>query len=228
MRDAADTLGFSITAPMQLIITQIREKPIWQQARSHQMNRMILNQLSQDLADLQVACQEQCSLDTETEALFHDLAAEIASYSQYYAGEQDNQILYLKLLRYFVKIRTFLDSQLSSNELQRKAEDLLGVLADKEMFSSTPTLFKANQLRDEAWRNEQDAITKLESWIANKPTAPAQDQTHPNSIDLTQIKYDPDAIPIWELAARLAAKVPDEEWAKLPTDLARNFDFYQQ
>jgi hypothetical protein len=206
------------------------------------MNRMSLNQLSQDLADLQVACQEHCSLDTETEALFHDLAAEIASHSQHYGLEQDNQMLYLKFLRYFVKIRTFLDSQLSSNELQQRAGDLLEVLAYKEMFSSVPIplpelkirdeignlVLKANKLRDKAWRNEQDAITKLESWIANKPTAPAQDETNPNSIDLTKIKYDPDAIPIWELAARLAAKVPDEEWAKLPTDLARNFDFYQQ
>lgn len=213
------------------------------------MNRMTLNQLSQDLADLQVACQEQCSLDTETEALFHELATEIANHSRHSVEEQDNQMLYLKFLRFFVKIRTFLDSQLSSNELQRKAENLLEVLAFQEFekiaqyfVSAIPRslpepkmrdeignlVLKANQLRDEAWRNEQDAITKLESWIANKPTAPAQDETNPNSIDLTQIKYDPDAIPIWELAARLASKVPDEEWAKLPTDLARNFDFYQQ
>ena len=89
-------------------------------------------------------------------------------------------------------------------------------------------VLKANQLRDEAWCNEQDAITRLESWIANKPTAPAQDESNPNKIDLKSIKYDPNAVPIWELAARLAAKVPDEEWAKLPTDLARNFDYYQQ
>ncbi len=113
---------------------------------------------------------------------------------------------------------------------------------DKEMFSSVPIplpepkirdeignlVLKANQLRDEAWRNEQDAITRLENLIANKPTIPAQDETNPNKIDLTKIKYDPDAIPIWELVAQISAQVPDEEWKKLPTDLARRFDDYQK
>lgn len=113
---------------------------------------------------------------------------------------------------------------------------------DKEMFSSVliplPELpirneigdlvLKANQLRDEAWRNEQEAIAKLESLITNKPINSVQDESNPNKIPLKDIKYDPNAIPIWELAAQLAAKVPDEEWIKLPTDLARNFDYYQQ
>lgn len=113
---------------------------------------------------------------------------------------------------------------------------------DKEMFASVPIplpeasirdeignlVFRANQLRDQAWRNEQEAITKLENLIANKPTTPTKDEPNPNKIDLTKIQYDPNAIPIWELAAQLAAKVPAEEWSKLPTDLARNFDYYQQ
>ncbi|MDG2990599.1 restriction endonuclease subunit S [Candidatus Synechococcus calcipolaris G9] len=113
---------------------------------------------------------------------------------------------------------------------------------DKEMFSSVliplpepkirdeigNLVLKANQLRDEAWRNEQDAITRLESWIANKPTVSAQDETNPNKIDLTKITYDPNAIPIWELVAQISAQVPDEEWKKLPTDLARRFDDYQK
>ena len=89
-------------------------------------------------------------------------------------------------------------------------------------------VLKANQLRDQAWCNEQEAITKLENWIANKPIASAQDESNPNKIDLTKIKYDPDAIPIWELVAQISAKVPDEEWKKLPTDLARRFDDYQK
>jgi len=112
---------------------------------------------------------------------------------------------------------------------------------DKEMFSSVSIplpepkirdeignlVLKANQLRDEAWRNEQDAITRLESWIMNKPTASAQDESSPNKISLKDIKYDPNAIPIWELAARISAKVPDEEWAKVPSDLSQRFDYYQ-
>ncbi len=88
-------------------------------------------------------------------------------------------------------------------------------------------VLKANQLRDEAWRNEQEAITKLENLIANKPTTLTKDEPNPNRIDLTKIKYDPNAIPIWELAARISAKVPDEEWAKVPSDLSQRFDYYQ-
>lgn len=112
---------------------------------------------------------------------------------------------------------------------------------DKEMFSSIPIplpdrkirneignlVLKANQLRDEAWRNEQDAITRLESWITNKPTAPALDESSPNKIPLRDIKYDSNAISIWELAARISAKVPEEEWAKVPSDLSQRFDYYQ-
>jgi hypothetical protein len=40
--------------------------------------------------------------------------------------------------------------------------------------------------------------------------------------------FDPDVAPIWELAAEISAQVPDEEWKKLPTDLAKNFDQYQK
>jgi hypothetical protein len=31
---------------------------------------------------------------------------------------------------------------------------------------------------------------------------------------------------LWEMAARLRAQVPPEEWDKLPTDLAKNVDHY--
>ncbi|MDJ0690493.1 MAG: hypothetical protein QNJ41_18530 [Xenococcaceae cyanobacterium MO_188.B32] len=55
-----------------------------------------------------------------------------------------------------------------------------------------------------------------------------------NSIDLgkeTQSKvdfiFDPQARPIWEIAAEISAQIPDSEWAKVPTDLSKNFDKYQ-
>ncbi|PZO60427.1 MAG: type I restriction endonuclease subunit R [Phormidesmis priestleyi] len=112
---------------------------------------------------------------------------------------------------------------------------------DKDMFSSIliplpkksirneigNLVLRANQLRDQAWRNEQDAITRLENWIANKPTVPTQDDLSPNKIPLKDITYDPSAIPIWQLAAQISAKVPDEEWAKVPSDLSQRFDYYQ-
>jgi type I restriction enzyme, S subunit len=112
---------------------------------------------------------------------------------------------------------------------------------DKEMFSSVPIplpeakirdeignlVLKANQLRDEAWRNEQEAITRLENWIMNKPTIPVQDEPSPNKIPLKDIQHDPNAMPIWKLAAQISAKVPNEEWAKVPSDLSQRFDYYQ-
>jgi hypothetical protein len=45
---------------------------------------------------------------------------------------------------------------------------------------------------------------------------------------LKNMNFDYDAEPIWELVARLSTQIAQEEWAKLPTDLARNFDYYQQ
>lgn len=45
---------------------------------------------------------------------------------------------------------------------------------------------------------------------------------------LSELSFDPDAVPIWELVAEISAQVPDEEWQKLPTDLARRFDYYQK
>ena len=40
-------------------------------------------------------------------------------------------------------------------------------------------------------------------------------------------KHNPNAQPIWEIAAEISARVPGSEWAKVPTDLAKNFDKYQ-
>ena len=43
----------------------------------------------------------------------------------------------------------------------------------------------------------------------------------------TNFKYDPKARPIWEIAAEISAQIPDSEWRKVPTDLAKHFDKYQ-
>jgi len=40
--------------------------------------------------------------------------------------------------------------------------------------------------------------------------------------------FDYSAPPIWEVVGKISAQVPDEEWQKLPTDLAMNFDDYQR
>jgi len=39
-------------------------------------------------------------------------------------------------------------------------------------------------------------------------------------------EFDSSAPPIWEVAAKIAATVPDSEWQKLPADLSRNVDHY--
>lgn len=38
--------------------------------------------------------------------------------------------------------------------------------------------------------------------------------------------YDSIARPLWELVVEIGAQVPDEEWAKVPTDLSKNVDHY--
>ena len=38
--------------------------------------------------------------------------------------------------------------------------------------------------------------------------------------------YDSTARPLWELIVEIGAQVPDEEWAKMPTDLSKNVDHY--
>jgi len=112
---------------------------------------------------------------------------------------------------------------------------------DKEMFSSVliplpdrtirdeigNLVLKANTLRDEAWRKEQTAINKLESLISREPTLSIRKEATNDTSALRDVPFDPNAIPIWELAAQITASIPAEEWAKLPSDLAQNFDHYQ-
>ena len=73
-------------------------------------------------------------------------------------------------------------------------------------------------------------IVLLEESDGNPATRQlVQTGTEPSSQSaINQFSFDPDAQPIWELVAEISAQVPDEEWAKLPTDLARNFDKYQK
>ncbi len=49
-----------------------------------------------------------------------------------------------------------------------------------------------------------------------------------SQISSEEFSFDPDAPPIWELAGKISAQIPDEEWQKLPPDLAQKFDAYQQ
>ena len=41
-----------------------------------------------------------------------------------------------------------------------------------------------------------------------------------------EIVFDPNARPIWEIIEEIGKSVPAEEWAKVPTDVAKNLDHY--
>ncbi|MFM6540083.1 MAG: hypothetical protein ACKPHW_17400, partial [Microcystis panniformis] len=45
---------------------------------------------------------------------------------------------------------------------------------------------------------------------------------------LNKFTFDHSSPPIWEVVGKISAQVPDEEWQKLPADLAMNFDDYQR
>ena len=88
-------------------------------------------------------------------------------------------------------------------------------------------VLKANQLRDKAWNKEQEAISQLENLIKKgKTTQDTIEINREKQMD-NDFKFDPKARPIWELAAEISAQIPDSEWAKVPTDLSKNFDKYQ-
>jgi type I restriction enzyme S subunit len=112
---------------------------------------------------------------------------------------------------------------------------------DREMFASIPIPFpslairneigdlvlKANALRDEAWRKEQEAISQIESLITKVRTSQNKIDAASEVQAVKEFSYDPDARPIWEIVREIGAEIPDEEWAKVPTDLSKNFDYYQ-
>jgi type I restriction enzyme, S subunit len=138
----------------------------------------------------------------------------------------------------------WLASDYGNSLIKRQTYGSVVVHIDREMLGSIPILLpsvktqneignlvlKANQLRDQAWRNEQEAISKLENLILKPSATDIRSEELPAQkiATLKGLSYDPDAIPIWELAAQAAAKVPDEEWERLPKDLAKRFDYYQR
>jgi GTP-dependent phosphoenolpyruvate carboxykinase len=39
-------------------------------------------------------------------------------------------------------------------------------------------------------------------------------------------QYDTTVPPVWEIATQIGAEIPQEEWAKVPSDLSKNVDHY--
>lgn len=44
--------------------------------------------------------------------------------------------------------------------------------------------------------------------------------------ELPDESYDSEARPIWEIAAEIGARIPEEVWATVPDDLSINLDHY--
>ena len=89
------------------------------------------------------------------------------------------------------------------------------LILDQPLQVSHPGRIRLIILFEEYSNNSADgSLTSTEAESLNKPE--------------TQFLFNPDAQPIWELVAEISAQVPDEEWEKLPTDLARNFNQYQR
>ena len=64
--------------------------------------------------------------------------------------------------------------------------------------------------------------------ITGTQEAQLQTLSSEQSPETHQFSFDSDAPPIWELAAEISAQMPEEEWKKIPSDLARRFDYYQK
>lgn len=65
------------------------------------------------------------------------------------------------------------------------------------------------------------AVSYLATWTMRVCAAPERARE-----DREVGSDDPKAKPPWQIALEIGASVPDEEWAKLPSDLARNLDHY--
>ncbi len=77
----------------------------------------------------------------------------------------------------------------------------------------------------------QDLSLEEKLWLLEKILQQVQKVTNYTNFKqeqkLVDIEYDNQARPIWEIAVEIGEKIPDNEWKKVPTDLSKNFDFYQ-
>jgi hypothetical protein len=77
-------------------------------------------------------------------------------------------------------------------------------------------------------RSNGDVVKSLTKQAFQDCSSQIPVSSNGSSVDLNEFSFDVEATPIWELVAKISAEAPDEEWQKLPTDLARRFDYYQK
>lgn len=66
-------------------------------------------------------------------------------------------------------------------------------------------------------------------WLLDKIFEQVRRITEKDQADnnLQNLKYDNTVKPIWEIVVEIGAKISESEWAKVPSDLSKNFDSYQ-
>jgi len=71
--------------------------------------------------------------------------------------------------------------------------------------------------------SEQDGIANL---ILEEIAPEKRSQETLEEVSQGEVKTSAEAKPFWQKIQEIGAKVPREEWEKLPKDFARNFESY--
>ena len=100
----------------------------------------------------------------------------------------------------------------------------LGIIKLSGRFSTEQEALVTEALRDHESRRLRVKGTAefLPDGKVKAIVAVSQLTIHPAG----EIPFDPNARPIWEIVEEIGKSVPPEEWAKVPTDLAKNLDHY--
>jgi len=93
---------------------------------------------------------------------------------------------------------------------------------------TTPATPPDNALADEVQHKEHKPALNTENLLNTKQRSQPQNGEGQSHASSNSFIFDASATSIWELAAQFSAQVPEEEWEKLPTDLSKRFDYYQQ
>lgn len=66
----------------------------------------------------------------------------------------------------------------------------------------------------------------LETLVAQLVQRELQQDNHQQSWQLPQLTYTETAQPFWEIMTELAAEVPAQDWAEVPTDASERLNAY--
>jgi len=102
--------------------------------------------------------------------------------------------------------------------LLENGDSIPGVFTDEQETSITEALHAHRQVRLRiVGQGEFEASGQLRRILL---------VDHHEERPAGETPFDPDAPPIWETIAEIGKSIPEEEWDKVPTDLAANLDHY--